>query len=233
MASATRSCRSAFVVPLSLAFEIWSAWESEMAVLMSPDPAGVRGSFRAESEVGPAGDEEPSDGGRALPRLCLDLRLPLRFGLLHQGRLEPLLRLGDGTGAVALHRAPRDAQALRDGPGRPLRAREKEFDLGSREFRRGAGEQGTFRTGEAVHDFGARPGRALRVFVSHVISTSRRACGQRTATARTPAADLCDDAAQWQIGTPVGKRCRCRSAITLRRDQGIGGILRRCLSTVR
>jgi hypothetical protein len=43
-----------------------------------------------------------------IPRLCArsssDLRLPLGFSRFHQGSLEPLLRLRQLPGEVALHR---------------------------------------------------------------------------------------------------------------------------------
>ncbi|WP_422399143.1 hypothetical protein [Streptomyces netropsis] len=97
---------------------------------------------------------------------------------------------------VALHRLAGHAQPRREGLGGALLPRAKEFHLGSRRFRRGPGEQGPLRTGEALHDLGARPGRLLGLpFLSHTNTPSDRACGQRATTAgrsrpvSTPAGD--------------------------------------------
>ncbi|MDH6523278.1 hypothetical protein M2163_000217 [Streptomyces sp. SAI-135] len=124
-----------------------------------PHPARVRGPLRAEPEEGAAGDDEPSRRDGALPRLCLDLRLPLRFGLLHQCLLEAPLRLPGGARAVALHSAAGNAQPFGYRRCGALGAREEEFHLGSRGFRRGTGEQGAFGPGEAVEELAPERGR--------------------------------------------------------------------------
>ncbi|WP_218105533.1 aldo/keto reductase [Streptomyces sp. Ncost-T10-10d] len=47
----------------------------------------------------------------------------------------------------------------------------------TRGFRRGTGEQGALRVGEAVRDLGARPRRLLCVIVGHVATSTRTASG--------------------------------------------------------
>jgi hypothetical protein len=151
-------------------------------------PAIVRGPVRGEPEVGPARDDESPGGGRMLPRVCPDLRLPLCLGLPHQRRwrrfcgfLEAPERLSSRS-SVLRETPRRSATAFVE----PFARVRRNFHLGSRGFRRGTGEHGVLRLYQGIEDLGAPPGRRRRGVVAHAGMKSDLPCGQRPAAGPAP-----------------------------------------------